>query len=147
MLCGDTPLLRAATLAALLAGHRAPGAAATVLTAELADPTGYGRILRDAAGDVARRSSSTATPARPSAPCDEINSGIYAFAYRRCSWRLDALRPENDQGEYYLTDTLAILRARGERVAARRCADPVEIAGVNDREQLAALEARLAGRP
>jgi bifunctional UDP-N-acetylglucosamine pyrophosphorylase/glucosamine-1-phosphate N-acetyltransferase len=146
VLAGDVPLIRAATLAGLLAEHRARGAAATVLTAELADPTGYGRILRDAAGDVAairehRDASESERAVR------EINSGIYCFRLPALLTALDALKPENDQGEYYLTDTLAILRARGERVAAQRCADPVEIAGVNDREQLAALEARLAGRP
>ena len=144
VLAGDVPLIRAETLSGLLAEHREREAAATVLTAELADPTGYGRILRDGAGDVAairehRDASASERAVR------EINSGIYCFRLPALLTALDALRPENDQGEYYLTDTLAILRAHGERVAARRCEDPIEIAGINDREQLAALEARLTG--
>jgi len=145
VLAGDVPLIQPATLTGLLSAHRARQAAATVLTAELADPTGYGRILRDGEGDLlAIREHRDASPAERAVR--EINSGIYCFRLPALLVALDALRPENDQGEYYLTDTLAILRGRGERIAAHRCPDPVEIAGVNDREQLAALEARLAGR-
>ncbi|MBM4116764.1 hypothetical protein FJ251_03345 [bacterium] len=145
VLAGDVPLIRPGTLSDLLAAHRARQAAATVLTAELADPTGYGRILRDAAGDLlAIREHRDASAAERAVR--EINSGIYCFRLPALRAALDALRPENDQGEYYLTDTLAILRGQGERIAAHRCVDPAEIAGINDREQLATLEARLAGR-
>lgn len=145
VLAGDVPLIRAETLDELLAEHRGRQAAATVLTAELADPTGYGRILRDEAGDVSairehRDCSEEELAVR------EINSGIYCFRLPDLLSSLAELKPENDQGEYYLTDTLEILRKRGERVAARLCADPDEIAGINDREQLAAMEAQVRAR-
>ena len=143
VLAGDAPLIRAETLRALVDHHRARGAAATVLTAELDDPAGYGRILRDAAGDVAaireHRDASEAERA-----VREVNSGIYCFRVDALLAALRELRADNDQAEYYLTDTLAILRTAGETVAARLCGDAWEIAGVNDRDQLAAMERRVA---
>ncbi len=145
VLAGDVPLIRRETLLELLAEHRDRSAAATVLTAVLSDPTGYGRVLRDEAGDVAaireHRDCSEAELA-----VAEINSGIYVFRLPDLLSALSELRPENDQGEYYLTDTLEILRGRGERVAARICGDENEIAGINDREQLAAMEALVEER-
>ncbi|MBN2171088.1 MAG: NTP transferase domain-containing protein [Candidatus Krumholzibacteriota bacterium] len=142
ILAGDVPLIRAETLRALVDHHRARGAAATVLTAELDDPAGYGRILRDAAGNVAaireHRDASAAERA-----VREVNSGIYCFRVDALLAALRELRADNDQAEYYLTDTLAILREAGEVVAARLCGDPVEIAGVNDRAQLASMERRV----
>ncbi len=145
VLAGDVPLIRPETLSDLLEEHHRREAAATVLTAELVDPTGYGRILRDDDGNVAairehRDCSDEELAVR------EINSGIYCFRLPDLLSSLAELKPENDQGEYYLTDTLEILRGRGERVAARLCGDPDEIAGINDREQLAAMEALVQGR-
>ncbi|MCB1162436.1 NTP transferase domain-containing protein [bacterium] len=145
ILAGDVPLIRPQTLRGLLAAHREAGVALTLLSAEFEDPTGYGRILREPSGDVvAIREHRDASEAERAVR--EINAGIYCFRAPSLLEALDALRPENDQGEYYLTDTLAILRARGQRVAARLADDPREIAGINDREQLAALEAELESR-
>jgi len=145
ILSGDVPLIRAATLAGLRAAHRRENAAATVLTAEPPDPTGYGRILRDTDGRLAaireqRDASEEELAIR------ETNTGVYCFGIAPLLAALAKLRPDNDQGEYYLTDTLAILRDAGETVAAHLCSDPVEIEGINDREQLAAMERILAER-
>lgn len=145
VLAGDVPLIRAETLADLLAEHRHLEAAATVLTAELADPGGYGRILRNTDGDLAAiREHRDCT--EDERAVREINSGIYCFRLPDLLESLAALRSENEQGEYYLTDTLEILCGKGRRVAAMLCADPAEIAGINDREQLAAMEAGLRER-
>jgi bifunctional UDP-N-acetylglucosamine pyrophosphorylase/glucosamine-1-phosphate N-acetyltransferase len=142
---GDVPLLSADTLADLVARHAADGNAATVLTARVADPTGYGRIVRADDGTVAaiveHRDASDEQRA-----IDEINSGIYAFdgaALLRC---LAQLRPDNDQGELYLTDVLALARAEGGRVAAVVTDDVWQTEGVNDRVQLAAMRRELNRR-
>jgi bifunctional UDP-N-acetylglucosamine pyrophosphorylase/glucosamine-1-phosphate N-acetyltransferase len=142
---GDVPLLTAATLQALVAEHASAGNAVTVLTARVADPTGYGRIVRDAAGTVAAIVEHRDATAEQRA-IDEINSGIYAFdgaALLRC---LAQLRPDNDQGELYLTDVLALARADGGRVAAQMIDDVWQTEGVNDRVQLAAMRRELNRR-
>jgi bifunctional UDP-N-acetylglucosamine pyrophosphorylase / glucosamine-1-phosphate N-acetyltransferase len=134
--CGDTPLLTAGTLRALVAGHQADGNAVTVLSARVPDPTGYGRIVRAADGSVAGIAEhKDATAAERE--IDEINSGVYAFDGKLLAQALGQVRTDNSQGEEYLTDTLAILRAAGHRVGARVAADHREILGVNDRVQLA----------
>ncbi len=145
VLSGDVPLIRPETLAELVALHRERWAAATVLSAELDDPAGYGRILRNAEGDLeAIREHRDASESERA--LREINSGIYVFRISDLLEALDLLRDDNEQGEYYLTDTLEILRSRGRRVAAMICADPEEIGGINDSEQLAAAERILAER-
>jgi bifunctional UDP-N-acetylglucosamine pyrophosphorylase/glucosamine-1-phosphate N-acetyltransferase len=142
---GDVPLLAGATLADLVAEHARSGNAVTVLTARVADPTGYGRIVRAADGGVAaiveHRDASPQLRA-----IDEINSGIYAFAGDVLLDALAELRPDNDQGELYLTDVLALARARGGRVAAVVTEDVWQTEGVNDRVQLAALRRELNDR-
>ena len=139
VLSGDVPLIRPETLRSLLATHRERGAAVTVLSTEPADPTGYGRILRDAAGNVAAiREQRDASEAERRVR--ETNTGIYCFRIPALLAALAELRPDNDQGEYYLTDTLAILRGRGEIIAAQPCADYVEAEGINTVEQLARME-------
>jgi bifunctional UDP-N-acetylglucosamine pyrophosphorylase/glucosamine-1-phosphate N-acetyltransferase len=150
VLCGDMALLSAATLRRLLETHRSRGATATVLSADLDDPGGYGRVVRDAAGDIER-----IVEERDAAPGDlairEINTAIYAFEYPDVLEVLDGLTAENHQGEYYLTDVVALLRGRGRRVAAVKVGDPREALGVNTLTQLAEAEAafralRAAGR-
>jgi bifunctional UDP-N-acetylglucosamine pyrophosphorylase/glucosamine-1-phosphate N-acetyltransferase len=139
VVCGDTPLLRAATLRALLEGHEASGAAVTVLSMRVPDPTGYGRILRvgrdGLAGIVEDRDASEAERR-----IDEVNSGVYAFSYPALVQALTALTARNAQGEYYLTDTVALMARRGLPTQVVCAADHRELLGVNTVEQLADAE-------
>lgn len=139
VVCGDTPLLRASTLHALLEGHARSGAAVTVLSMRLPDPTGYGRILRaeadSLAGIVEHRD---ATPEQRA--IDEVNSGIYAFRYPALRDVLGRLTSHNSQGEYYLTDTVSLLLAAGQPTAVVCAADHRELCGINTPEQLAEAE-------
>ena len=142
---GDVPMLASETLAALLAEHRAQQAAVTVLTAEVPDPTGYGRILRDADGGVsAIIEHRDADQAQRS--ITEINSGIYVFGAETLRAGLAALTPANDQGELYLTDVLGLARRDGRTVAALVTDDLWQTEGVNDRVQLAAVHAEMNRR-
>lgn len=144
VLCGDAPLLRAATIEELLALHRARGAAATILTADLADPTGYGRVLRGPGGDVERIvEHRDASPAERAVT--EINSADYVFDLADVRSALSEVTTDNLQGEYYLTDTIAILKARGRTILAHKVEDAREVLGVNTVDQLAEAEAALAG--
>jgi bifunctional UDP-N-acetylglucosamine pyrophosphorylase/glucosamine-1-phosphate N-acetyltransferase len=137
---GDVPLLDADTLRALLAEHVESGNAVTVLTAVVADPTGYGRVLRDAEGAVqAIVEQKDATPEQRE--ITEINSGVYAFDAAVLRDGLSRLSTDNAQGELYLTDVLGIARGDGKRVGALIAGDPWLVEGVNDRVQLAALGA------
>ena len=142
---GDTPLLRAATIASLADGHDASGAAATVLTAEFDDPTGYGRIVRDASVMLAAIVEEKDADASVRA-IREINSGIFAFDLDALASALAAVTDTNAQREYYLTDTIAILKQRGRPVAAVRVADAAEVMGINTPGQLAAADAALRAR-
>jgi bifunctional UDP-N-acetylglucosamine pyrophosphorylase/glucosamine-1-phosphate N-acetyltransferase len=146
VLPGDHPLLRAETIAALATEHRLQDAAATILTATLPDPSGYGRIIRDKDDRVARIvEHGDATLDELS--IDEINTSIYCFRRNLLMPALRRLSPENSQGEYYLTDAIAVLRGAGHKVIAVTAEDPTEAAsGVNDRVQLAEAEAELRGR-
>ncbi len=136
VLYGDTPLLMPGTIAALLEAHRAAGAAATVLTARVPDPAGYGRIQRDATGGLAGIvEDADATPEQKK--IDEINTGIYVFSPAALYPALQKLKPANAQGEYYLTDVIGILKQDGFAVQAVEAASPAEVLGVNDRRQLA----------
>ncbi|GAA3424712.1 bifunctional UDP-N-acetylglucosamine diphosphorylase/glucosamine-1-phosphate N-acetyltransferase GlmU [Streptosporangium sandarakinum] len=133
---GDTPLLRTETLAALLERHDRDGNAVTVLTAEVPDPRGYGRIVRDGTGAVlAIVEEKDATPEQRL--IREMNSGVYAFDGRLLADAVKRVSTANAQGEEYLTDVLSILREDGHRVGAHVAADHVEVEGVNDRVQLA----------
>jgi len=139
----DVPLLGGPTLAGLTAAHE--GAQATILTTTLADPTGYGRIIRDADGAVAAIVEQADADDAQRAIA-EINSGVYAFDAEALRRALTRLRTDNAQGELYITDVVAILRAEGHTVRARHVADTTEVSGVNDRVQLAALGAELNRR-
>ncbi|HEX6888878.1 MAG TPA: bifunctional UDP-N-acetylglucosamine diphosphorylase/glucosamine-1-phosphate N-acetyltransferase GlmU [Candidatus Nanopelagicales bacterium] len=142
---GDVPLLTGATLQALVAEHAAAGNAVTVLTARVADPSGYGRIVRRTDGSIAAIVEHRDATAGQLA-IDEINSGIYAFDGAVLRDGLAQLRPDNDQGELYLTDVLAVARRAGGRVAALVTDDVWQTEGVNDRVQLAAMRRELNRR-
>ncbi|MGM7699535.1 bifunctional UDP-N-acetylglucosamine diphosphorylase/glucosamine-1-phosphate N-acetyltransferase GlmU [Microbacterium sp. A84] len=136
VLSGDVPLLEAETLQALVDAHRGASAAATVLSALLDDPTGYGRIIRDAGGTVARiveQKDATAEEAAVS----EINSGVYVFRASALRTFLAKVDQNNAQGEMYLTDVIGLLRQAQEIVAAEVAGDSAATFGVNDRVQLA----------
>ena len=142
---GDTPLLRAQTLADLATVHRTSEAAATVLTAEIDDPTGYGRVVRGkddrVASIVEHRDASD-----EQLEIKEVNTSIYCFRRSVLAPALRRLSPENAQGEYYLTDVISVLYDAGYNVVSMVAADPMETAGINDRVQLAAAEAELRDR-
>ena len=142
---GDVPLLAADTLLALLAAHAGAGAAVTVLTSLVDDPTGYGRVLRDADGAVSAIVEQKDATEQQRA-VREINSGIYAFDAAVLRAALAEVTTENAQGEKYLTDVVAIARGRGLVVAAHELADPWQTEGVNDKVQLARLGAELNRR-
>jgi bifunctional UDP-N-acetylglucosamine pyrophosphorylase / glucosamine-1-phosphate N-acetyltransferase len=145
VLTGDTPLLTGRTLLALLLEHDSTGAAATVLTSRLPDPTGYGRIVRATDGSVsAIVEDKDATDDQRQ--IDEINSGMYAFGGSGLATALTRLTTQNAQGEEYLTDVIALLRGDGAVVSASLCDSPDEILGVNDRVQLAEAAAILRDR-
>ncbi|EDY42810.1 bifunctional UDP-N-acetylglucosamine diphosphorylase/glucosamine-1-phosphate N-acetyltransferase GlmU [Streptomyces sp. SPB074] len=136
VLCGDTPLLTGTTLDALCRTHSADGNAVTVLTAEVPEASGYGRIVRDGSGAVtAIVEHKDASPEE--LEIREINSGVFAFDGRLLAEALGQVRTDNAQGEEYLTDVLGILRGAGHRVGAALAGDHREIAGINNRVQLA----------
>jgi bifunctional UDP-N-acetylglucosamine pyrophosphorylase / glucosamine-1-phosphate N-acetyltransferase len=141
---GDVPLLSGQTLSELLARHHERGHAVTVLTARVADPTGYGRIIRGEDGVEAIVEQRDATAEQRA--IDEINSGIYAFDGAVLVEALARLRPDNDQGELYLTDVIALARADGGRVDAMVTDDVWQVEGINDRAQLAAMRRELNDR-
>jgi bifunctional UDP-N-acetylglucosamine pyrophosphorylase / glucosamine-1-phosphate N-acetyltransferase len=139
VLPGDAPVLRTETLAALLDTHRRGEAAATLLTAEIDDPTGYGRIVRDTQGRVLAIVEQNSATSEQLA-IREVNSSIYCFTLAKLWPVLNALRPENAHRELYLTDAIALLRQRNERVLAEIVADQREILGCNTRAQLADVD-------
>ncbi|MDE3087633.1 MAG: NTP transferase domain-containing protein, partial [Acidobacteriota bacterium] len=145
VLPGDTPLLRPATLAGLVRQHRASGAAATLLTAVLDDPTGYGRVVRGR-DDTVARVVEHGDAVGDELDVHEINTSIYCFRRSVLSPSLRRLSPANAQGEYYLTDVVEVLYAAGHRVGSVVVEDTMEVAGVNDRAQLAVAEAELRDR-
>jgi bifunctional UDP-N-acetylglucosamine pyrophosphorylase/glucosamine-1-phosphate N-acetyltransferase len=144
--CGDTPLLTAETIRGLAAEHRERSAAVTVLTAEIAEPAGYGRVIRDEAGYLARIvEEKDATVEERTVR--EINAGTYFFNRQALVRALRGLDNDNAQGEYYLPDTISLLRSKGERVAAWLSTESVEeVLGVNTFEQLAEAERIMSAR-
>jgi bifunctional UDP-N-acetylglucosamine pyrophosphorylase / glucosamine-1-phosphate N-acetyltransferase len=145
VLPGDTPLLRHDTLAELLAAHHGGAHAATILTTQLADPTGYGRIVRARSGRVAAIVEERDATLEQRA-IDEVNTGIYCFRRDLLGPALRRVTPANAQGEYYLTDVVGVLHDAGHPVDTVTIDDPAEAQGVNDRAQLAATEAELRQR-
>ena len=136
ILFGDTPLITAETLNRLAEHHKKNGNTVTVLSAMIGDPTGYGRIIRDAEGRFVKSvEHKDASPEELES--HEINSGMYIFGTKELKEALDKLTPNNAQGEYYLPDTLTIIKNKGLKVDAFALDDPEDITGVNDQEQLA----------
>ncbi|MFF9393550.1 bifunctional UDP-N-acetylglucosamine diphosphorylase/glucosamine-1-phosphate N-acetyltransferase GlmU [Streptomyces griseoluteus] len=146
VVCGDTPLLTADTLAALTGTHQTDGNAVTVLTAEVPDATGYGRIVRDGASGAVTAIVEHKDATDEQRAIAEINSGVFAFDGRLLADALKQVRTDNSQGEEYLTDVLGILRAAGHRVGASVAGDHREIAGINNRVQLAEARRTLNDR-
>lgn len=136
VVCGDTPLLTGETLRRLSATHSADGNAVTVLTAEVPDATGYGRIMRDTASGAVTAIVEHKDASEEQRAVLEINSGVFAFDGALLADALKRVRTDNSQGEEYLTDVLGILRAEGHRVGASVADDHREIAGINNRVQL-----------
>ena len=145
VLPGDAPLIRTETLERLARAHLTSGAAATILTAMLADPTGYGRIVRKQDGSVSRIvEEKAATPDERA--IQEINSSLYAFTLESLWPALDALRPDNIHKEFYLTDSISLLNQRGLRVLAQLAPDAREVLGCNTRAELADVDRILRDR-
>ncbi|MFJ1732168.1 bifunctional UDP-N-acetylglucosamine diphosphorylase/glucosamine-1-phosphate N-acetyltransferase GlmU [Streptomyces sp. NPDC088254] len=136
VVCGDTPLLTGETLARLAATHDTDGNAVTVLTAEVPDATGYGRIVRDASTGAVTAIVEHKDATEEQRAVREINSGVFAFDGALLAQALKQVRTDNSQGEEYLTDVLGILREAGHRVGASVAGDHREIAGINNRVQL-----------
>lgn len=144
--CGDTPLLTGDTLRDLAETHTTDGNAVTVLTAEVPDATGYGRIVRDARGGAVTAIVEHKDATDSQRAIREINSGVFAFDAQLLADALGKLRTDNSQGEEYLTDVLGILRESGHRVGASIATDHQEIVGINNRVQLAEARALLNRR-
>ena len=139
VLPGDMPLLSVETIERLVEHHRKSRAAATVLTAIVPEPQGYGRVLRQ--GGRVKRIVEDRDATDAEKKISEINTAVYCFAAARLWSALGKVRPDNDQGEYYLTDVIGILSRAGARVDALATLDSSEAIGVNDRKQLAAVTA------
>lgn len=146
VVCGDTPLLTGETLKNLSATHSADGNAVTVLTAEVPDATGYGRIVRDEATGAVTAIVEHKDASEAQRAIREINSGVFAFDGELLADALGKVRTDNSQGEEYLTDVLGILREAGHRVGAAVAADHREIAGINNRVQLSEARRTLNDR-
>ncbi|MFN2626761.1 MAG: bifunctional UDP-N-acetylglucosamine diphosphorylase/glucosamine-1-phosphate N-acetyltransferase GlmU [Mycobacteriales bacterium] len=145
VVAGDTPLLTADTLRALLDEHRRTAAAATILSGTPDDPRGYGRVVRDAAGaPVGIVEHNDATPEQLAIA--EVGTSGYLFDAEALRTELAALTTDNAQGEEYLTDVIGLLAAHGATIAAVRAPQWTEVAGVNDRVQLAAAARALRDR-
>ena len=139
VLSGDCPLITSETMKALIDMRESNDAAVVVLTMEMPDPTGYGRIIREADGSVARIvEQKDASPEE--AAVTECNSGFYCFDAKALFEALGQVGSDNAQGEFYLTDVLEISRNAGRAVLALPTKDPNECLGINTREQLAAVE-------
>ena len=141
VLNGDVPLITADVIGALARAHEERGAAATMVTMVLDDPGQYGRVVRDAAGDVVKvveaKADGDATPEELAVR--EVNTGVFAFDGALLTDALDAVKADNAQGEYYLPDVLPILRERGHAVAAHVVDDPAVTLGINDRTDLSVV--------
>ena len=139
VLPGDAPLVRTETLKALIAAHRKGNAAATILSAVLADPSGYGRILRKSetmVSAIAEESQLTDEQRE----INEINSAIYCFTLEKLWPALAQVKPNNKHRELYLTDAIAVLNAKGDTVLAHVAADSREVLGCNTRADLAEVD-------
>jgi bifunctional UDP-N-acetylglucosamine pyrophosphorylase / glucosamine-1-phosphate N-acetyltransferase len=147
VLSGDVPLIQPATVAQLRDFHLAHKAAMTILTAEPADPFGYGRIIRtSSSSDSVKAIVEQRALNRQQEKLREINSGIYAFATKPLFANIDRLKTDNVHGEFYLTDMAAILVRAKARVVALKAKDPAEVLGANTLAELVELDAMLRSR-
>jgi bifunctional UDP-N-acetylglucosamine pyrophosphorylase/glucosamine-1-phosphate N-acetyltransferase len=139
VLSGDVPLIRAETLKKFVEQHNGSGAACSILSVRLENPTGYGRIIRDGSGafqKIVEQRDATDEERQ----VREINSGIYCFEAKQLYQALRKVEPKNDQGEYYLTDVPEIIRASGGKVDVYLHTDTREVSGINTRAELAEFE-------
>ena len=145
LLSGDVPLITSNTLSALAGHHASSDCSCTMLSTLLPNPTGYGRVLRNAAGEVER-----IVEQRDASPREleiqEVNTGIYCFEMTALAQVIDELTCTNSQGEYYLTDCIELLKTKGLRVGVVVCEDPREVSGINSRTELAQAEGLLRER-
>ena len=139
VLSGDVPMIRVETLQNLIKNHNNTGAACSILSVRLENPTGYGRIIRDNNGEF-RKIVEQRDATEEERQVREINSGIYCFEAKDLYAALRKVEPKNDQGEYYLTDVPEIILASGGAVSVYLIHDPREVAGVNTRAELAEFE-------
>jgi len=150
VLSGDTPLLEASTLRRFLEFHMRSEAAASVMTADVQDPSGYGRVIRDRSQRGADDSLTAIVEHKSASPkqlrIQEINTGIYCFQTRPLFAELERLAPDPITREYYLTDVIGLLHSRRLAVAAYKASDPAEVAGVNTRVELAEVDGVLRER-
>jgi bifunctional UDP-N-acetylglucosamine pyrophosphorylase/glucosamine-1-phosphate N-acetyltransferase len=145
VLGGDGPLIRAETIKELLTRHRAENAAATLATAVLDDPTGYGRVLRDDRGNLRGIvEHNDATPEQRQ--IREVNPSYYCFRTADLLPALDKLRPNNAKNEYYITDTLGLLMQAGQKVGAVTAVPPQDIYSINSRKELALVNRLMRDR-
>jgi bifunctional UDP-N-acetylglucosamine pyrophosphorylase/glucosamine-1-phosphate N-acetyltransferase len=145
VLSGDVPLIRAETLEKFLAAHRASGTVCSILSVRLENPSGYGRIVRDAADNFQRIvEQKDASPEQ--LQIREMNSGIYCFDAKKLFSALARVEPANNQGEYYLTDVPGLLLADGEKINVYLHNDSRELSGINTRAELAEFENLLRRR-
>lgn len=142
VLAGDTPLISPKTLEALIHVHHQEKAAASLLTARVTDPTGLGRIIRDHTGRIDQIVEEKDATKQQRILC-EINTSTYCFEPTKLLQALDQLKPENRQGEFYLTDTIGILRKQGHHITGYETDTPEEITGVNTPEHLSMIESWL----
>jgi UDP-N-acetylglucosamine pyrophosphorylase len=140
ILSGDAPLVNAETLQELIAFHRSRNGAATVLTAELDDPAGYGRVIRGSDSDSVLKIVEQKDASKEELAVREINSGVYMFNARLLFEALARINTNNAQKEYYLTDVFGICFQSGKRVYAFKTENPNEIIGINTPEQLMEAE-------
>jgi bifunctional UDP-N-acetylglucosamine pyrophosphorylase/glucosamine-1-phosphate N-acetyltransferase len=145
VLCGDAPLVRPATIRRLVERRDQAGASVAVFTARLANPSGYGRVVR-ARGDFIERIVEERDATPEVLAIDEVNSGAYAFRWGDVLPALERIQPSPASGEYYLTDVVAGVRAEGGSAVAVLADDPAEMSGANTPEQLAEIERELARR-
>lgn len=145
ILSGDAPLFTGRTLRELIDFHRSRQAVATVLTAEMDNPTGYGRIIRSDAGEEVLRIVEQKDATEEEKAVTEINSGVYVFNATELFSALHGITNKNAQGEYYLTDVFGICFGKGKKVCAFKVADANEIRGINTPEQLREAEQLLQG--
>lgn len=142
VLCGDTPLISSETIKNAIEYMKKGKYKAVVITADMSDPYGYGRIVRDGSGEFARIVEHRDASERERA-IREINSGMYVFSAKELEQALKQLRNDNNQSEYYLTDTLEIMLSMGHSIGIYKVKDSNEVLGVNDTEQLKTISSIL----